>query len=413
VWTLKKKLWSPDPQRDPSSSLQRPTQAKESAKEQPVGLQLAEAIDSGYGIRFMIVNLEGAQVEAFFYSIIHISTMNSDTFMSLGLAFCGLFAAYYIAYTAIVWRLCSSIWTSVRLRSQEQVPGMDREPLASAVDLKRGRLGVFGAVVASFRVPSSLLQLRLPTVFTARCLLLCLSSVLLVASGNLQMSFTLVIETVYLFLIVKSNVKASRLEHYLDICSTSMNLLYVSVVMVAAADFSVRTRQQVIGIIAVVPLAVGTLANGLFVVYSMVCIMIEAVRTARRWCSKNQKLSQVASGSLHGKAVKVPRSSHQVSKQQLKTKETFGRKKVSNFRKSRLFVPIPSNHHNQPDLLSKTTINSRRLEEAPYATLTRNTSTFLTHNDTPKDAEPKTSTTVSRLSKYARKPQQALLKVKL
>ena len=109
---------------------------------------------------------------------------------------------------------------------------------------------IYKYVLQAYKTPISLLQRLMPALATFKNVSLCLVLVVLNKYRWPQMIIALCIEIIYLILIVKSNVKASRLELTMDWVISLQNTTYIVVNMIATGRMSEESRQRVLGTIA-------------------------------------------------------------------------------------------------------------------------------------------------------------------
>ena len=247
-------------------------------------IRLLTWLNENYGLRYFLVSMEGIQLELLMYSYINILSYNHKSiWINLSALVSASWIAYYSTVTICVYSLSHNAWNQLlshRLDGQSTTDAqpkskIDKEPatIGEVTDLRAMPFGTLDFYLQDLKLPQKRSELNYAILGFVRTVSLVVAVAGLIGSPWSQLKSTLIIECVYLYFVWIYRMKASRLELIVDIASTMLNVSFILVKLVAFFEMSENTRQNVIGMLAVMCILLNLLINTVYVLYSMIMLL--------------------------------------------------------------------------------------------------------------------------------------------
>ncbi len=284
------------------------TKSNQTNRAAPKFMRRFKSFFKGYGLSYSIVMLDSAQLEIFFFVCLNLVMMSWTTPMIIGFCISLSFILYYIMSEVFIFKLSNLVWREVVEKRLNELPMQKssnnekfEDELNSVVQVFDLKYGIFGAAFEAQRIPRRKLETHAPLILSLKNIFTVALLVGFVDSGVVQVCFLVAVEISYLFLIVKSNVKASRLEQLVDCFEVLMNILYMAGCLISFAKMSEWYRQKVVGMVCCLSLVLLALSVTAFVLFSMVNAIISKLKSKKKDSNSKQELASLNQSRVHPK----------------------------------------------------------------------------------------------------------------
>ncbi len=229
-------LLNPQPTQKPRSELETVEQGI--AKWKLTVFRVLTWVDLRFGFRFFILKLDGIQLEILSYVVINLIHWRFEQHMLVGGSISILILVYYLLVLFSTYKFAKLCWTVLQASKAEQAsrkPDKQKNPEASknskssksskAVpeyqnnfqyqlsEIGSQKLGSLAVLYSDYKKPRVYYELYFPLLYFGRSVTIVLAALCLVSYPKVQVSLVLVIESVYLYLIARSSVKASKADN--------------------------------------------------------------------------------------------------------------------------------------------------------------------------------------------------------
>jgi hypothetical protein len=330
--------------------------------EKTLGYKISSFINESYGMKMSLVKLDGTVVEVMFYSAM---TISSQPIVSVKYLYSVLVSFAFIGY--YVWSMYSYIRLIIyitpgleRIRAIEddrkKVEGSRYQPheMSHYIDFTRVKYGLVGYQIEDYRSNIPFIYMLAPVVWFLRCVII---NIFLIGGTNMksgQYYVYIMIESAYLYYLVKSQVKASRFENWLSYFNEGSQIVYILLQVISYHSSDTDFKQKQIGLMQAGILALIMVINigYTFVVFIWQVIIKPIVRRCKKDPVKEK--ARINEEQLRGEKLEGQESiSNDKSKKQVVS--TF-RQILQNggfVKKPSLFKPEPMKPTSETDTLLK------------------------------------------------------------
>ena len=299
------------------------------------------SIQKAYGVDYTINSLDGMQLEILSYCFINLVNSKTVWQQLIGVFISVKFVLYYALVEYLRFRLGVLIWKKIKMQSNTRIDSKSQEgdeigdselekvgSLSKVVKLETMPFSRFGSCYTTYIVPKKMVQILMPLIGTLRNLLQSIAMVLTSNISTLQLGILLIIEILYLYYLISTNVKASRLEYYLDVSLSLMNISYIFITITSLSVTDRYAKEEILGATAALLLILMVVANMSYVLFTMASSLLKCFQKKKLTANqlpKNMKKVELLSPSKS--------SGETLSKNALKSEKMAGSK--LNFRMKR------------------------------------------------------------------------------